>query len=226
MCNGTNYLDLPDYKSTISELDTRVRKLIPANSRILDVGCGAKTKLLADQGFNISGCDFDEKAMRRNQQIKEYRVCNAEELPFDADQFDAITSFDVIEHIENPQAFVESAFRILKPGGYFIAVMPHLNSLFGLIAANASLPVLRFFSNLLVGNATENHVHFYRMNTNRDCQNILLNAGFENTSVTYLNRLPSTRPLRYVLFPYYLYCKLKWGQKHSNSLFCIGRKPS
>jgi SAM-dependent methyltransferase len=38
--------------------------------------------------------------------------------------FDYVTAFDLVEHIENERELMNNAFRILKPGGLFIMVVP------------------------------------------------------------------------------------------------------
>jgi SAM-dependent methyltransferase len=40
---------------------------------------------------------------------------------------DIVTSFDVIEHLEDPNSFVDAAYELLRPGGKFILSMPNVD---------------------------------------------------------------------------------------------------
>lgn len=46
-------------------------------------------------------------------------------LPYDDETFDAVISFQVIEHIEDDHKFVEELFRVLKKGGVAIISTPN-----------------------------------------------------------------------------------------------------
>lgn len=41
------------------------------------------------------------------------------------DHFDLVSCLAVLEHLEDPQAAVDEAFRVLKPGGVFVATCPN-----------------------------------------------------------------------------------------------------
>lgn len=44
-----------------------------------------------------------------------------EQLPIASNSIDLIVSLQVLEHVRNPQAVIQEAFRVLKPGGCFYA---------------------------------------------------------------------------------------------------------
>lgn len=45
-------------------------------------------------------------------------------LPEDMESFDYIVAGEVLEHLENPQEFVDGVFKLLKPGGTFAFTTP------------------------------------------------------------------------------------------------------
>jgi ubiquinone/menaquinone biosynthesis C-methylase UbiE len=47
-----------------------------------------------------------------------------ERLPFPDNSFDVVTSYDVLEHVENVHLVLKESRRVLKPGGTFYAVFP------------------------------------------------------------------------------------------------------
>lgn len=56
-----------------------------------------------------------------------------ETLKIDASSIDVLTSFEVIEHLFSPRAFIDSAVKFLKPGGLFICTCPNAKSVGGLV---------------------------------------------------------------------------------------------
>ena len=45
------------------------------------------------------------------------RKGSLEEVEFDADMFDIVTSIEVLEHLNNPNTLVKEMKRIVRPGG-------------------------------------------------------------------------------------------------------------
>ncbi|MFH1833028.1 MAG: methyltransferase domain-containing protein [Candidatus Levyibacteriota bacterium] len=54
------------------------------------------------------------------------KICNALDLPFKNNSFDCYCSFDVLEHINDPERFYIEANRVLKMNGLCITTMPFL----------------------------------------------------------------------------------------------------
>jgi SAM-dependent methyltransferase len=53
-------------------------------------------------------------------------ICgNATNLEFDESTFDAVTMFDVLEHVPEHERAVAEALRVLKPGGYLLVSTPN-----------------------------------------------------------------------------------------------------
>lgn len=55
----------------------------------------------------------------------EFRRATVPPLPFGAERFDCVISFQVIEHIERDAELVREVHRVLRPGGRFILTTPN-----------------------------------------------------------------------------------------------------
>ncbi len=107
--------------------------LIPNDARVLDVavGSGYGSKILLRRGGKsnqrrVVGVDISEKALQEAGDVNGLELvrASAEKLPFQNHSFDAVVSFETIEHLANPRALVSEAKRVLKKGGSFIVSTP------------------------------------------------------------------------------------------------------
>jgi SAM-dependent methyltransferase len=53
-------------------------------------------------------------------------VCDAQELPFDDQSFDAVIGIAVLEHVPDPPRAVSEIYRVLRPGGLIYSEIPFL----------------------------------------------------------------------------------------------------
>lgn len=100
---------------------------------VLDIasGEGYGSAMLAATAAKVSGVDVDPQAvstanLRYGQKDRlTFHVGRAQEIPFPDDSFDAVTSFETIEHIEDPEALIREIRRVLKPKGFAIISTPN-----------------------------------------------------------------------------------------------------
>ena len=98
---------------------------------ILEVGGGqgGLTALLYPRS-QITNLDFDPQYATApcNQQAQVRFVCgDATALPFEDQAFDAVTMFDVLEHIPDHKTAIAEAFRVLRPNGFLLVSTPNEN---------------------------------------------------------------------------------------------------
>lgn len=101
------------------------RHSIPANGRILEIGCGQGVRTeqiaLTFPEAKVIGLDRSPEllaeARSRQGQNAEYVEGDLYSLPFADHSFDAIYARLVFMHLERPQAALAESLRVLKPGG-------------------------------------------------------------------------------------------------------------
>src|ERR1700739_44764 len=93
---------------------------------ILDLGCGdgQLTQRLAATGAHVLGVDGSAEmiAAARERGI-EAELANAESLPFHDGTFDAVFSNAALHWVRGQDAVLAQVYRVLKPGGRFVAEM-------------------------------------------------------------------------------------------------------
>jgi SAM-dependent methyltransferase len=98
---------------------------------ILEVGGGESglTALLFPQA-QVTNLDLNPEYAQApcNQQKRVRFVCgDATDLPFENQSFDAITMFDLLEHVPDDKKAVSEALRVLRPGGFLLISTPNEN---------------------------------------------------------------------------------------------------
>jgi SAM-dependent methyltransferase len=100
-------------------------------AQILEVGGGQSglTALLYPQS-QITNIDLNSQYAQApcNQQKNVKFVCgDATDLPFENQSFDAVTMFDLLEHVPDDQKAISEAWRVLRPGGFLLISTPNEN---------------------------------------------------------------------------------------------------
>jgi SAM-dependent methyltransferase len=104
-----------------------------AGKRVLDAACGTGygTAILANAGATIvDGFDGSPEAVaiaKTSWKLSNvcFAVANAEHLPVSDASYDFYVSFETIEHVENDDALLTEATRVLRPGGTLLLSTPN-----------------------------------------------------------------------------------------------------
>jgi 2-polyprenyl-3-methyl-5-hydroxy-6-metoxy-1,4-benzoquinol methylase len=124
-----------NYHRDYGPIHDAVIRLVPPGSRVLDVACGAgllcrKIKQ-AVPGTAVLGVDFAEYTVCQNRERDqdlgvEYRCVDVRHaLGSVGGGFDVVMMCEILEHLDEPEAVVSEALKLLKAGGRFILTCPH-----------------------------------------------------------------------------------------------------
>jgi SAM-dependent methyltransferase len=105
-----------------------------ADRRILDVGCGTGGMLTSLQAFGeVDGIDSDPSAIAHCHErgLSNAILATSPPIPFSDGAFDLVTSFDVLEHVDDDAELLSEIHRVLTPGGIFVAAVPAYEMLWG-----------------------------------------------------------------------------------------------
>jgi len=101
--------------------------------KTLDVGCAGKNEdgstslheyISREHNEDIYGLDIVDCPNMKN-----FKKGDAQNMPFDDNFFDTVVAGEVIEHLENPEKFLNEARRVLKDDGIIIITTPNKKSL-------------------------------------------------------------------------------------------------
>lgn len=111
------------FKNKISYLTNYIPK-----GNILEVGCGHGFFLEAacGTGIHVSGIDVSREAVSyAKKHGGDVRVGMLTSKTYPQDSFDGVVAFQLIEHIQEPAAFLRIVYQIMKPGGVVMFTTPN-----------------------------------------------------------------------------------------------------
>lgn len=97
---------------------------VKAKADVLDVACGPgyMAGAAAQRGANAVGIDFASSMVReakKNFPRADFRLGDAEALPFEPDSFDAVVCAFGVGHLSAPDQALSEAIRVLRRGGRY-----------------------------------------------------------------------------------------------------------
>ena len=145
---------------------------LPKGSKILDLGCGRGEFLRGFIRCGLNGYGVDQSAIAKSicpeAEILQSDLEN-EPLPYNDNSFDTVFSKSVLEHFYYPEKLVMEIYRIVKPGGLVITIVPDWESVYK-----------TFY---------EDYTHRTPFTTN-SLKDIFLINGFDDVNVKKFRQLP------------------------------------
>jgi SAM-dependent methyltransferase len=119
----------PESNARLVEAIVRLGGFAPG-ARVADLGCGSGvfTELLRRQGCDCIGLDLSPRLIeigRRSYPGVEFIEGDVEHLPFPDASLDGVLLSGLVHHLPNPAPCATEVFRVLRPGGRFVAFDPN-----------------------------------------------------------------------------------------------------
>jgi len=130
--NYPRFIELPPLTiKRYNELLDKMESYRKTNN-LLDLGCsnGLFLDCAKQRGWNVYGTEYAQESIDFCAK-KNIRVFKSDQLPDDfyKTSFDIVTSFEVIEHINNPNEDMAIVNKVLRKGGAFYFTTPNFNAL-------------------------------------------------------------------------------------------------
>lgn len=95
--------------------------------KVMDVGCGNGSflkRLYEDVSCDVTGIEPSRESLANADPAIQKRIVQDvfKADSYDADSFDAVCAFHLIDHLYSPGEFFDGVLRILRPGGIFLCV--------------------------------------------------------------------------------------------------------
>ena len=114
---------------------------IKTKGKLLDIGCGKGELLgLTKDYFDIQGIDISPIKIIPLIPKFTNKVCvgDIENMELQQDNYDVVTVFNVLEHLENPNQVVSKIHKSLKQEGFMIGSVPNNFGVIGKLATRMS----------------------------------------------------------------------------------------
>jgi 2-polyprenyl-3-methyl-5-hydroxy-6-metoxy-1,4-benzoquinol methylase len=118
-------LDREKFAEILDELEPH-----RGEGKLLDVGTsiGLFLRLALDRGWTGAGTEFGRRALAYARDELELDVTEDPIEELDG-TYDVVTVLSVLEHVNEPRAFLRQIARLLKPGGAMYLIVPNFDSL-------------------------------------------------------------------------------------------------
>jgi len=198
-------LYLPDQYNNDQVFLNMIEAVIKPGSIILDFGAGAGLKFKHDLKSSVApdgevvGADYDDRVLK-NTLLHRGIVLDGPELPFEDESFDVIFSRYVLEHIQNPRAFIGQINRILKLGGHFLFLTPNKWHYVSVISRLTPHPFHAWYNKRRKRDEEDTFPTVYRLNSRSAVRRICKSIGLKEHQLVMRECCPNYLMLSKPLF--------------------------
>ncbi len=126
---------IPKIYETVKSINLKKKYKIAANKheagKMLDIGCGVGDfiQMMEKKGWDCVGVEPSEQAKSIASKRIKAKMINPEQLAeLKGEEYDLITMWHVLEHVENLKEEIGQLERLLKKGGKLIVAVPNFKS--------------------------------------------------------------------------------------------------
>ena len=205
-----DFLDRSFYKKFQNNWDDKmlreyVLKYINKESVLLDIGAGRG--ILPEMNFKEQvkkavGVD-PVPEVKSNPYLHESHVGLADEMPFlENETFDVVVSDNVLEHVDNPDAFFSEVSRVLKKEGIFIAKTPNVYHYMPTIARITPTSFHKFINKIRGRDSEDTFPTRYKANTRQAQTSYGNKYGMEVVEMKFIEGRPEYMRTIFITYPF------------------------
>ena len=189
---------LNNYENRIDLLIDWIVDTLPDNARVLDIGANdgsfcPQVRRIADRAACYAGVDPDAAKLAVHPFLDERYPMMLEEATDLEPNFDCVFAVYVFEHVEDAEAFMHGAARVLRPGGSLFFITPNGDHYFAMIArllaeAKNQEQVLRLIRPGQLVDAYH-YPALYRLNSPKKLRAMATDNGFSEVEFRFSEKL-------------------------------------
>jgi len=195
-----NFLKTADRRGVLARLILKEIRRIRGEGdgpvRALDIGCGdgigcepGYTRAIGAHVDDFWGLEPDPDMLPPEGVFDQFQHALMETAELPEGAFDIAYSFMVMEHVADPDAFLQAVSRCLKPGGVYIFMTPNAWHYFTMTASTLNfLKVDEIVLRILRRSEIDSY-HYpvqYKCNSGKRLRAQASRAGFSQTGIAYL----------------------------------------
>jgi len=157
-----------------------IQKLMPKGThQLLDAGCGNGyvSNWLSGLGHKVWGSDYSESGVELAQNnFPDLNFFQADLLAgppkvIPVGGYDGVVTLEVIEHLFDPEKFLENLYSAIKPGGFLLLTTPYHG-----YVKNLALSLINQWDGHFMVNSAGGHIKFFSPKT---LHRMMKEVGFE-----------------------------------------------
>jgi len=218
-------------KNELFDREKKSLKLIKSldlkQAKFLDIGSGVGFFMehlsKIQPKLELYGVDYSNYNLKKSQRLPfKFKQCNIEDgIPHKDSTFDVVYAAEIMEHLVNPDYFIDECSRLLKKNGHVIITTPNLCAWYNrILVAMGIMPMFYELSTVSPkvgagvlkkvkkGNIPVGHIRIF---TIRALKDLLENSGFEVVKVKGAHFAALPRSIRWIDDIFTLYPRLSSG---------------
>ena len=236
-----NFLLTSDRRRTFTRIVIeRAQAVAGSDAKVLDIGCGRGigrrmdfVQAIRAHIAQLWGLEPDRSIPHDTSVFDRFEHATLEDAELPESHFDVAYSFMVMEHVDNPVAFLKKVYGALRPGGEYVFITPNAQHYFTRIASLLhSLGLDEMTLKIIRRKEESREYHYpvrYKCNDPEALRRLASQLGFEPPRFAYVEGAGTAAYLPGILRPLFWILSLKRKiirtPEHLVSMIVILKRP-